>query len=90
MTAKQLIRKKVHPIADVNKPAAMIRFIDSKGNESRYYSAVNDMTGDRISGFNGSPPSVNQSLKSIRKTFRAIKAKHQIVSYIGDLSLHGR
>lgn len=80
---KKLTREKVHPLADLDFPAGKITFLH-KGKVESYYSAVNSLSGDRLSGFSNNPPSINNSLGEVRKVFKAIRKKSQVLSCIGD------
>lgn len=79
--AKQ--RTEVHPLADSGFPAGKITFIH-KGKAESYSSAVNSLTGDRLSGFSNNPPSINNSLSEVKKVFKAIRKKSKVLSCIGD------
>lgn len=66
--------------------SGMIRFIHFRdGKEHKFYSVVNDMSGDRLSAFDGDPPTINDSLKWVRSVFRDIRRKStKVLEDIGD------
>ena len=86
MTPKQLVRKQVHSLADETKPAGRIKFIHFRdGKEHYFYSAVNEMTGDRLSAFDASAPIIGQTVDEVRKIFANIRKKAtSIIECIGD------
>lgn len=74
----------MNTLTDKTLPHGEIRFIHSDGKEHRFYTAVNEMTGDRLSAFDNSAPTLNESLSSIRATFSRIRATAQkVISYEG-------
>jgi len=70
-------------IIDKTKPYGIIRFKDQNGKERSFYSAVNDLTGDRLSGFDTNPPSINDSLDWVKSVFRDIRKKTTVLSFKG-------
>lgn len=86
MTAKQQARKAVHALADISKPAGKIRFIHFRdGKEHVYYSAVNDMTGSRLSAFDNDPPTIDNTVAEVKKVFKAIREKAtKVIEVVGD------
>lgn len=67
-------------------PFIEVRFIHSDGNEHYFYSVVNDLSGDRLSGFDHGAPTINESLASIRATVARIKHKAlRVLSIDGNL-----
>jgi hypothetical protein len=76
--------KAIHPLALDRVVSGQIKFIHSDGKEHIFYSVVNRMSGDRLSAFDDSPPSINDALKWVRSVFRDIRAKAKVVKVIGD------
>ena len=74
-------------LTDTSKPWGKIRFIHKDGTEHTFWSEVNDLTGDRLSAFDGEPPSINDSLKWVKSVFRDIKAKAEVLEMGGDLAI---
>lgn len=73
-----------HDLIDRTKPHGKVTFIHfADQKEHTFYSAINRLTGDRISGYDNSPPYVNQTLGSIKDVFRNIRIKSKVVKYEG-------
>lgn len=72
-------------LVDKTKPYGEIRFIHFRdGKEHVFYSAVNSLTGDRMSAFDTEPPSVGDSLSWVKSVFRDIRTKAtKVISYEG-------
>jgi hypothetical protein len=73
----------IHPLAAPNEKSGKIRFIHTDGKELFFASAVNSMTGDRISGFN-SFDTIGHTVAEVRKIFAKIRAKATVLESIGD------
>lgn len=58
------------------------RFIHHDGLEHYFWSAVNDLTGDRLSGWDNNPPSVGDTEKWAKSVIRDIKRKAVIIELI--------
>ena len=69
----------------MNKPWGVIRFIDFKdGSEHKFYTMVNEMSGNRLTAFDNDPPSIDDSLPWIKSVFKDIRKKAtEILSYEG-------
>jgi hypothetical protein len=69
----------------MNKPWGVIRFINFKdGSEYKFYTMVNEMSGNRLTAFDNDPPSINDSLPWIKSVFKDIrKNANEILSYEG-------
>ncbi len=74
----------VHSLARPSTPAGKIVFIHTDGKEHTFYSCINDLTGSRLSAFDGSPPTIDGSIAWVRSVFRDIRKKSTVVSSIGD------
>ena len=75
----------IHSLARPNCKSGKVRFIHTDGEEHSFYSVVNDLSGDRLSGFDSSAPSVNDTLKWVKSVFRDIRAKApQVLEVVGD------
>lgn len=70
----------------LSQPWAVVRFIHVDGVEHRFYSAVNDLTGDRLTGFDDSPPTIGNSLTEVRDMIRRIHTKATVVAIGGPLT----
>ncbi len=57
-------------LVETSKPWGCVDFLHN-GNETRFYSAVNRLNGDRLSAFNHNAPTIND-LKGDRVTFKNI------------------
>ena len=74
-----------HTLHDTSKKGGAIRFIHSDGETHEFSSWVNRLTGDRLSAFDGNPPTVNDSLSWVRSVFRDIRGKCKVIEQAGDL-----
>ena len=76
----------IHKLARPNCKSGKIRFIHFRDNKEHYfYSVVNDMTGDRLSAFDGDAPTIDDSLTWVRSVFRDIRRKStKVIEDIGD------
>ena len=76
----------IHPLARPGEKSGRIRFIHFEdGLEHTFESAVNDMTGDRMSSFDGNAPRVGDSLSYVKDVFKNIRKKStKVIDCIGD------
>lgn len=74
----------IHPLALRNRTSGKIRFIHGDGKEHYFYSVVNRMTGDRMSGFDNEAPTVNDTMRWVKSVFRDIRIKAKVLEEIGD------
>lgn len=74
----------IHSLARPNVPSGQIKFIHSDGTKHTFYSVVNDLSGDRLSAFDSSAPSINDTLKWVKSVFRDIRAKAKVLEVVGD------
>ena len=77
-------KKDIHSLADTKRKGGQIRFIHSDGTEHKFYSVINTLSGSRLSGFDGSPPSVDDSLKWVKSVFKDIRKRSEVIEVIGD------
>ena len=68
---------------DKTKPWVYVEFTHSDGLSHIFYSAINEMTGDRLSAFDDSPPTVGDSLSWVKSVVRDIKARAENVKIKG-------
>lgn len=64
-------------------PYGFIEFIHTDKQKYTYFSAVNDLTGDRLSGFDNEPPTIGLSVSDCKKVFQNIRRKGKVIDYIG-------
>lgn len=76
--------EKIHPLADKNAKGGKIKFIHPDGKEHFFISVVNRMSGDRLTYFDGEPPSINDDMKYVQSVFRGIRKKAKVLEVIGD------
>lgn len=74
-----------HPNARLSSPHVFVRFIHTDGKEHTFGSCVNDLTGDRLSGFDNAAPSVNDSIKWIKSVIRDINAKATVIEIVNTI-----
>lgn len=75
---------KIHPLARPGVKSGKIRFIHSDGKEHYFYSVVNDLSGSRLSAFDGDAPSIDDSMSWIKSVFKDIREKAKVIEVIGD------
>lgn len=74
-----------HTSHDTNKKGGFIRFIHSDGGTHEFSSWVNRLTGDRLSAFDGNPPTVNDPISWVKSVFRDILLKCQVIEQAGNI-----
>ena len=70
-------------LTDTKKPWGVIRFIHKDGTEHEFYSAVNEMSGSRLTAFDHEPPTIDDEMKWIKSVFRDIRKKTEVLGYAG-------
>ncbi len=73
----------MNELTDTKKPWGKITFIHSDGTERTFYTAVNEMSGNRLSAFDHNPPGINDEMAWIKSVFRDIRKKAKVVKYEG-------
>lgn len=78
-------QSKPHPLCDMTKPWGIIRFIHFRdGTERKFYTMVNEMSGSRLTAFDGDPPEIDDPMPWIKSVFRDIRKKAtKVLSYQG-------
>jgi hypothetical protein len=76
---------KMHTLHDTSKKGGSIRFARPDGSTHEFSSWVNSLTGDRLSAFDGNPPTINDSLSWVKSVFRDIQAKAKVMEKIGNI-----
>jgi hypothetical protein len=75
----------IHTLAQKGAKSGKIRFIHKDDTEHTFTSVVNRLTGDRMSYFDSSAPTVGDSLAWVRSVFRDIRKKSKgVLEVIGD------
>ncbi len=59
-----------------------LRFERKDGSKHFFYSAVNKMSGNRLTGFDCAPPSVGDSLAYVRGVIKQIKTKEKVLEEV--------
>ena len=72
-------------VADLKKPWGVIRFIHKDGTEHQFYSYINDMTGNRLSAFDSTAPTIGE-MPWVKSVFRDIHVKAQVLEVAGPLA----
>jgi hypothetical protein len=75
----------MHPLADTTKPWVRVEFTRENGAKASFYSYINEMTGDRISGFGSEPPSLNDEMTWIKSVIKNIRKRCADVSVTGSI-----
>ena len=71
-------------LIDESQKWCIVTFTDSTGNHV-FFSCVNQMSGCRLSGFDKSAPTINDSLSWVRSVVRDIHEKADNVKVQGNL-----
>jgi hypothetical protein len=71
------------PLTDTTQPWGVITFIHSDGKEHTFYSAINKLSGSRLTAFDNEPPSVDDDMPWIKSVFRSIRRKAKVTGYGG-------
>jgi hypothetical protein len=73
-------------LIDESRPWGYIKFIHKDGEIHEFFSAVNRMTGDRLSGFDNKSPYIDRSIKWPKSVFRDIFTKSKkVLEFEGDI-----
>ena len=81
---KRTYAKDIHPLADETKPCGSIKFIHTDNKEHIFAFATNTLSGSRLSWFDNSAPSVDDTTKWVKSVFKDIKAECKVIECIGD------
>ena len=73
----------MNSLTDKQKPWGKITFIHKDGTKHYFYTAVNEMSGSRLSAFDSDPPGIDDPMPWIKSVFRDIRKKAQVLSYEG-------
>lgn len=71
------------PLTDTEKPWGVITFIHSDGKEHLFYTAANEMSGNRLSAFDNAAPSIDDEISWIKSVFRDIRKKAKVTGFGG-------
>jgi len=75
--------KSLLSLSDENQKGIIIKFISEIDlKDHLYYSLVNSLTGDRLSGFDSGPPSINQSVSDIKSIIDKIRKQAVKIIYV--------
>lgn len=74
------------PLTDLSQPWCVARFTHFQdGKTHQFYSAINTMTGNRLSAFDNDAPSIGDPVEWVRTVLRDIQAKASNVEIIGNI-----
>ena len=76
-------RLKPPSLTDLSKPWAVILFIHSDGTEHIYYTAVNRLSGNRLSAFDHEAPSIGDNAR-VKSVFNNIRNKAKVLGFAGS------
>ena len=77
---------KMRPLTDEAEPWVVVRFTHFRdGLTHMFYSAVNEMSGNRLSAFDNDPPGINDPKAWVQTVLRDIHAKASNVEMIGTI-----
>lgn len=76
----------VTQLANKKKPWGYVKFIHRDGKVHEFYSCVNRLNGNRLSGFDNHSPYVNETLKWAKSVFRDIFTRSKgILEFEGNI-----
>lgn len=71
-------------LTDLSQPWGVITFIHAEdGKEHKFYTAVNEMSGSRLTAFDGDPPGIDDPMPWIKGVFRNIRATGRVTGFSG-------
>ena len=73
----------INQLIDKTKPWGYISFKDASGQSHTFYTGINKWTGDRLSGVDNNPPSINDDMKWIKQVFARIWEREDVQEYQG-------
>lgn len=73
------------PLTDKTKPWGVCTFTHSDGTRRKFYSVVNEMSGNRLSAFDSNPPDIDEPMAWVKTVFRNIHRKAKDVKYNGTI-----
>lgn len=79
-----LIQFQKNNLIDFSKPYVYIRFIKN-GEEHSFYSCVNSLTDNRLSGFDHKAPSIDDTLAWVKSVLRDIEMYGEPIEKIGNM-----
>lgn len=72
------------PLTDTTKPWVVVRFTHFRdGLTHKFYSVVNEMSGNRLSAFDDDAPGIDDPIAWVRSVLRDIHSKASNVEVIG-------
>ena len=74
-------------LTDRSKPWGVIKFIHKDGIEHKFYSAVNRLTGDRLSAFDSDAPTYDNTGAWAKSVFQDIHKKATVIEAAGKMAL---
>lgn len=70
-------------LTDRALPWGVITFIHTDGKEHKFYTSVNEMSGNRLTAFDNDPPGIDDSMAWIKSVFRNIRRKAEVTGFVG-------
>lgn len=80
-------KTKAPSLTDFDSPWIVVEFIHSDNTPHNFYSVINEMTGNRLSAFDTSPPTIDQPLKEIRSIIKKIQTNAKDVKIYGSMKI---
>ena len=80
----EVIKESNEHLIDKTKPWVIVTFEDKTGKH-KFYSVINSLSGERITGFDNSPPSVDDSIGYVNSIIRDISKKAKSVKIDGNI-----
>lgn len=77
---------KMKSLIDTRKPYGEIVFVHFRdGTTHKFWTAVNKLTGERLSAFDNNPPDIGESVAYCKSVFSDIRRKAtRVISYEGS------
>jgi hypothetical protein len=77
----------MHSCLDKSSPWVELEFIHLDGQVHKFYSMVNILTNERLTGFDFAPPSIGHSIAEVKKIIIKIRLNCKVLKYFGTIKI---
>lgn len=74
-------------LTDLDSPWIVVEFIHSDNTPHKFYSVVNQLSGNRLSAFDSAAPYIDQPLTEIRAIIKKIQSNAKDVKIYGSMKI---
>ncbi len=78
---------KAPSLTDLDSPWIVVEFIHSDNTPHKFYSVVNQLSGNRLSAFDSAAPYIDHTLKEIRSIIKKIQSNAKDVKIYGSMKI---